>query len=77
MKTCYTTQLKFCLVATKSSNDVFIISFRHCLKVDYSQSLRILQSFDRLLTWWPLGLDSNITLIEVAINIERSYLSFS
>jgi len=34
MKTCYIAQLKFHSMATRSNNDVFIVSFRHCLKVN-------------------------------------------
>ncbi len=33
-------------MATRSSNDVLIISFKHCLQVDFSQSYIILQCFD-------------------------------
>jgi len=76
MKTCYTTQLKLQLVATRSSTSVFIILFNFCLKVHYSWTFLYLIMFDHLSTWWPIGVKNNMTLIEVAIFIEHSYLSF-
>jgi hypothetical protein len=59
----------FHMVAARSSNDVFIVLFMHCLQVDYSQNLRILQCFDHLSTSWPLGLESKMALIKITIDI--------
>jgi hypothetical protein len=65
---CYTFQLTFHLMAAKLSNDVLnVVSFRHCLQVDFSWNFIILKCFDHLL--WPLGLQSNMALIEVLIDI--------
>jgi len=59
----------FHLVATRSSNDVFIVLFKHCLQIDYSWNFSIFQCFDHLSTSWPLGLESNMALIEITIDI--------
>jgi hypothetical protein len=57
-------------VADRSSNDVLnIVLFNHCLQVDSSRSLIILECFDFFLTWWPPDLLSNMALIEVVIDI--------
>jgi hypothetical protein len=65
---CCTSQLMFHLVATRSSNDVLnIVSFMHCLQVEFSQSPIILQCLNHL--WWPIGVHSSMALIEVAIDI--------
>jgi hypothetical protein len=47
-----------------------------CLEVDYSRSFRILQCLYYLSTLWPPCLESNMALIEIAIDIERSCLPF-